>query len=83
VRARELGISEVHQGRWKDRGLRDHSREVRLRDDETAFIGDDIVDVGIFKRVGLAVTVADCDPAVKPFADMATKAAGGGVLSAR
>jgi len=78
VRARELGISEVHQGALEKIGVYETILEkYGLRDDETAFIGDDIVDVGIFKRVGLAVTVADCDPAVKPFADMATKAAGG------
>jgi 3-deoxy-D-manno-octulosonate 8-phosphate phosphatase (KDO 8-P phosphatase) len=35
------------------------------------------VDVDIFKRTGLAVAVADADPAVKPYVDMVTKTAGG------
>src|SRR3990172_9167848 len=48
-----------------------------IRDDEAAFIGDDIVDIPVFQRVGLAVTVADADPAVKPYVDMATGTAGG------
>lgn len=78
IRARELAIEEVHQGAL-DKIVVYESVLGRygLRDDEVAFIGDDIVDAGILRRVGLAVAVADCDPAVKPLADMVTKAAGG------
>ena len=78
VRARELGIGEVHQGALQKIGVYEALLEkYGLRDDEAAFIGDDIVDVGILKRVGFAVTVADCDPAVKPYADMITQSKGG------
>jgi 3-deoxy-D-manno-octulosonate 8-phosphate phosphatase (KDO 8-P phosphatase) len=78
VRARELGIGEVHQGALEKIGVYEALlKKYGLRDDETAFIGDDIVDVGILKRVGFAVTVADCDPAVKPYADVITHAKGG------
>jgi 3-deoxy-D-manno-octulosonate 8-phosphate phosphatase (KDO 8-P phosphatase) len=78
VRARELGIDEVHQG-VLDKILVYESIVTKygMKDEEVAFVGDDIVDTGIFKRVGLAVSVADSDPAVLPFADMVTKAAGG------
>ena len=78
VRARELGIGEVHQGALQKIGVYEALLEkYGLRDDEAAFIGDDIVDVEILKRVGFAVTVADCDPSVKPYADMITQAKGG------
>lgn len=78
VRARELGIGEVYQGALEKIGVYESLREkYGVRDDEAAFIGDDIVDVGILKRVGLAVSVADCDPAVKPYVDMITQAKGG------
>jgi 3-deoxy-D-manno-octulosonate 8-phosphate phosphatase (KDO 8-P phosphatase) len=78
VRARELGIGEVHQGALEKIGVYEALLEkYGLGDDEAAFIGDDIVDVGILKRVGLAVTVADCDAAVKPYVDMITQAKGG------
>jgi 3-deoxy-D-manno-octulosonate 8-phosphate phosphatase (KDO 8-P phosphatase) len=78
VRARELGIGEVHQGALEKIGVYEALLEkYGLRDDETAFIGDDIVDVGILKRVGFAVTVADSDPAVKRYTDMITHAKGG------
>jgi 3-deoxy-D-manno-octulosonate 8-phosphate phosphatase (KDO 8-P phosphatase) len=78
VRARELGIEEVHQGAQdKIRVYEDILARYRLKDSEVAFVGDDIVDAGIFRKVGLAVTVSDADPAVHPFADMTTRAAGG------
>ena len=78
IRARELGIEEVYQGAL-DKMVAYESvlSKYNINDEEVAFIGDDIVDVPIFRKVGLAVTVADADPAVKPFIDMVTKAEGG------
>jgi len=78
IRARELGITEVHQGAHEKIVVYDQIlKKYGLRDAEVAYMGDDVVDLAIFKRVGLAVTVADADPAVKPFIDMVTRAAGG------
>ena len=78
IRARELGITEIHQGAHaKEAAYETIIAKYGIRDDEAAFIGDDIVDIPVFQRVGLAVTVADADPAVKPYVDMATGTAGG------
>jgi 3-deoxy-D-manno-octulosonate 8-phosphate phosphatase (KDO 8-P phosphatase) len=78
VRARELGITEVHQGAHQKEATYDAIiAKYGFKDDETAFIGDDIVDAAVLQRVGLAATVADADPSVKPYVDMVTKAAGG------
>jgi 3-deoxy-D-manno-octulosonate 8-phosphate phosphatase (KDO 8-P phosphatase) len=78
IRARELGITEVHQGAHeKGATYETIIAKYGIKDDETAFIGDDIVDIPVFQRVGLAVTVADADPAVKPYVDMVTETAGG------
>lgn len=78
IRARELGILEVHQGALDKIIVYDALvNKYGLKDDEVAYIGDDIVDLDIFKRVSIAVTVADCDPSIKPHADLVTKAAGG------
>jgi 3-deoxy-D-manno-octulosonate 8-phosphate phosphatase (KDO 8-P phosphatase) len=78
VRARELGIDEVHQGAHeKIKVYESLIAKYGLRDDEVAFVGDDIVDAGIFRRVGMAVRVADSDPSVRQFANMVTKADGG------
>jgi 3-deoxy-D-manno-octulosonate 8-phosphate phosphatase (KDO 8-P phosphatase) len=78
IRARELGIQEVHQGAHEKIAVYDALIEkYGFRDSEVAYIGDDIVDVDIFKRVGMAVAVADSDPAIKSHADMITRAGGG------
>ena len=78
IRARELGIQEVHQGAHEKIAVYDALiAKYGFRDSEVAYIGDDVVDVDIFKRVGLAVAVADSDPAIKSHADIVTRAEGG------
>jgi 3-deoxy-D-manno-octulosonate 8-phosphate phosphatase (KDO 8-P phosphatase) len=78
VRARELGIQEVHQGAHDKLRVYDSLlAKYGLQDNEVAYIGDDIVDVEVFKRVGLAAAVADADPSVRPHVDMTTRAEGG------
>ncbi len=78
IRARELGITEVHQGAHeKEATYETIISKYGVEDDEVAFIGDDIVDVPVLQRVGLAATVADADPSVRPHVDMITEAQGG------
>jgi 3-deoxy-D-manno-octulosonate 8-phosphate phosphatase (KDO 8-P phosphatase) len=78
IRARELGIKEVYQGAHEKIAVYESIlNKYGFSDNDVAYMGDDIVDVGIFKRAGLAVTVADGDPSVKPHVDMVTKTAGG------
>lgn len=78
IRARELGIQEVHQGAYEKIAVYDALLlKYGLRDEEVAYIGDDTVDSDILKRVGLAAAVADAEPGVKPFAHLVTKAEGG------
>ncbi len=78
IRARELGIEEVHQGaREKISVYEDIISRHGFQDSEVAYMGDDVVDQEIFNRVGIAVAVADADPSVRPLADMVTKTGGG------
>jgi len=78
LRARELGIREVHQGVLDKIIVYDALIEkYKLRDDEVAYIGDDIVDMDIFHRAGIAVAVADSEPAIKSHVDLVTKTSGG------
>lgn len=77
-RARELGIQEVRQGAGDKLVVYDSvMKKYGLSDDEVAYMGDDVVDLELFKRVGLAATVADADAAVMPYVDCVTKADGG------
>src|SRR5574341_2229704 len=62
IRARELGIQDVHKGAFEKIAAYDSIlSKYGLRDEEAAYMGDDIVDLDIFKRAGIAVTVDDAD----------------------
>ena len=78
VRARELGIDIVHQGvRDKLVPYRELLAQLRLADEEVAYVGDDIVDLPILQRVGFAATVADAIEDVKPLVHYVTQCPGG------
>ena len=49
----------------------------KLSADEAAYIGDDIVDIPVLKRVGFSVAVADALDVVKKSVDYITKNKGG------
>ncbi len=77
-RARELGITEVHQRILDklivyDQLLRKYGR----LDSEMAYIGDDVIDLPILERVGLSVAVPNAHPDVKKRVDWVTQKAGG------
>ncbi|HWR58478.1 MAG TPA: HAD-IIIA family hydrolase [Thermodesulfovibrionales bacterium] len=77
-RARELGIKEVYQKCYAKTVAFDHITEkYRLDDSEVAFIGDDIVDIPVLRRVGLPIAVNDATDETKEFASMITKNRGG------
>jgi 3-deoxy-D-manno-octulosonate 8-phosphate phosphatase (KDO 8-P phosphatase) len=44
---------------------------------EVCFVGDDVVDIGVFRKAGLAVAVANARPEAKAAAHYVTHAAGG------
>ncbi len=59
-RADELGIRFVRQGSWdKVKDFLEILEETSVLEHETAYIGDDIGDIPLLKRVGLSVAVAD------------------------
>jgi 3-deoxy-D-manno-octulosonate 8-phosphate phosphatase (KDO 8-P phosphatase) len=52
-------------------------RKAGLRDEQVAYIGDDLPDLPVLRRVGLAVAVANAVPEVKRVAHYVTRRAGG------
>ena len=52
-------------------------QQTNLKWDELCFVGDDIVDICVLKRAGLAVVVGDGTAETKAFAHYITKATGG------
>lgn len=77
-RAEELGIKRVYQKVWDKLAKYEEVRsELGLKDEEMAYIGDDVVDVPLLKKVGLAISVADAHEAAKAAAHYTTHRPGG------
>jgi 3-deoxy-D-manno-octulosonate 8-phosphate phosphatase (KDO 8-P phosphatase) len=77
-RAADLGIAEVHQGIWnKAEALTGILQRRSIAPEEAAYVGDDVVDIPLLKRVGFAVAVADAVPEVRRIADYVTSNGGG------
>jgi len=77
-RAEELEIDEVFQGnRNKLEAYQHLRRKYNLRDEEIAYIGDDLGDLAIMSRVGMAVAVANGVTEVKEKAHYVTERPGG------
>jgi len=77
-RAKEADIEFVFQGRGeKLPAYEEILRTAKLKDEEVAYIGDDLPDLAILSRVGLAIAVANAVPEVKRAAHYVTKSSGG------
>ncbi len=77
-RAKELGISEVFQGKSdKRQAFKDLQNKFNLNAEEIAHIGDDLPDLPLMNLAGLGIAVADAHWFVKQNADWVTVAKGG------
>ena len=77
-RMRDLGIKRVYQGkREKLPAYEELLKDVQLSHEEVAYVGDDVVDLPVMCKVGLAICVQDAHPLVKRHAHWITERAGG------
>ena len=77
-RARDLGITYVRQGTWdKIKDFDEVLAEAEIDEAEAAFIGDDVTDIPLMRRVGLAVAVADGAEETRAAAHYVTQLPGG------
>jgi 3-deoxy-D-manno-octulosonate 8-phosphate phosphatase (KDO 8-P phosphatase) len=77
-RAKDLGIGEVHQGIFNKLAVSEEILKKRSLDyTNIAYVGDDIVDIPLLKRVGFSAAVADAAEDVKKCVDYITKDKGG------
>ncbi len=77
-RAKELGISRFHEGvRDKVAVLEEIMAAMEIIASQVAAVGDDLVDLPLLRRVGLAVAVADAVPEVMAAAHWVTSLPGG------
>mgnify|MGYP006286613447 CR=1 FL=1 len=73
-----LGIEHVYQGQLdKLPAFEDLLGKVGIGAEEVAYVGDDVVDLPILVRVGLAIAVADAHPLVVRHSHWQTPHAGG------
>lgn len=81
-RARELKIAQVHLGvHYKAEALDQICAAVGVSVDQAAYIGDDLIDLPVLKRVGFPICPANAHPLCLDTAALVTSSRGGeGVL---
>jgi 3-deoxy-D-manno-octulosonate 8-phosphate phosphatase (KDO 8-P phosphatase) len=81
-RAKELGVTIVHQSVKNKARIYDRiKRKTGLKDEQIAYVGDDVMDLPILRRVGLAIMPRDGWSGLNTHVDYVTKTkAGGGAV---
>ncbi|NOU44463.1 MAG: 3-deoxy-manno-octulosonate-8-phosphatase KdsC [Methyloglobulus sp.] len=78
LRMKNLGIEFVYQGHEnKLQAYAELLETLKINPEHTAHVGDDLLDLPIMTRVGLAIAVNDANFAVKARADWCTTLPGG------
>lgn len=78
LRAKNLGVTHLYQGvekKWA--AMQDLLGKLKLAPEAAAFMGDDVVDLPVMRRVGFSVTVPNASHTVHEHAHYATKRDGG------
>ncbi|MBI4687902.1 MAG: HAD-IIIA family hydrolase [Nitrospirae bacterium] len=77
-RAEELGIKEVYQGVHKKSEVYEALlKKYNLKDENVAFMGDDVVDIELLKRAGLPAVPKDADEGIKHLSSFISSKDGG------
>ncbi|MDH5180620.1 MAG: 3-deoxy-manno-octulosonate-8-phosphatase KdsC [Gammaproteobacteria bacterium] len=77
-RMKSLDIKHVYQGRLdKLAAYHELLAKLNLTREETAYVGDDVVDLPVMKQAGLAIAVQDAHPLAKQHAHWQTPHNGG------
>jgi 3-deoxy-D-manno-octulosonate 8-phosphate phosphatase (KDO 8-P phosphatase) len=77
-RMRNLGIVNVYQGKLnKLDAFHDLLQKLNVSAKQTAYTGDDVVDLPVMREAGLAIAVQDAHPFVKQHAHWITQHGGG------
>jgi 3-deoxy-D-manno-octulosonate 8-phosphate phosphatase (KDO 8-P phosphatase) len=78
ARAKELGVAHLYEMAWvKTEPYEKILSEEGLKDEEACYVGDDVIDIPLLRRAGLAVTVADAVQEAKQHSHLVTRRAGG------
>jgi len=78
IRARDLKIDYLFQGAENKSEVLDKIlAESGFHEEQIAYVGDDVIDLPIMRRCGLAIAVANARPQVKAMAHYETASSGG------
>jgi len=76
-RAKDMRIKEIFWGYPKELILEKILSKYRVGRDDVCFVGDELIDIEVAKRVGLSIAVADAAPELKKVVDFVTENKGG------
>lgn len=77
-RAKDMQVERVYANiSPKQKVLENILKKYRLTSDAVCFVGDDLVDLGIMKRVGLAIAVSNACQEIKEISHYITNSPGG------
>jgi len=77
-RMKNLGIKHIYQGQLeKLPAFEQMLNELNLSAEEAAYVGDDVIDLPVMLKAGLAITVQDAHPLAKQHAHWQTPQCGG------
>jgi 3-deoxy-D-manno-octulosonate 8-phosphate phosphatase (KDO 8-P phosphatase) len=77
-RMANLGITHIYQGKLEKLPAYEELRKkLGISAEETAYVGDDVVDLPVMRRVGLAIAVQDAHPLVRQHSHWQTPSTGG------
>jgi 3-deoxy-D-manno-octulosonate 8-phosphate phosphatase (KDO 8-P phosphatase) len=78
ARAKELGVAHLFEMAWvKTEPYEKILAEEELTDEAVCYVGDDVVDIPLLRRAGLAVAVADAVEETKQHSHVVTTCRGG------
>ena len=77
-RMQDLGVTAIYQGyRDKRPAFAELLQETGLKPEQVAYVGDDVIDLPVMKKAGLAIAVQNAHDFVKHHADYVTLKDGG------
>ncbi len=77
-RAKELEIEMVYNGYTdKAKVLEEIKQKINLEYSQMAYVGDDLPDLPVLRKTGVAITVKNAQPEIKKVCDYVTKNSGG------
>jgi 3-deoxy-D-manno-octulosonate 8-phosphate phosphatase (KDO 8-P phosphatase) len=77
-RMQNLGVKHVYQGKLhKQPAYEELLEKLGFSAEQTAYVGDDVVDLPVMRKVGLAIAVQDAHPLVRTHSHWQTPSGGG------